>query len=202
MIGGYTVVVLPWYEVSFCDPEQLRGVLRARLGAVGNAQRSWLHNGEIGDVRGWSKAMIYRGFNWLNYIYLFNHEKHGDYGDIIDTWWLLDYRGSTIKVWIYVLDRFWEMTDSGLLRVPFTEANFGFRSHSTRSTAGLAKNLWRFMRTWSSYKAVIQEEALNGEISPVMRKHWNHWIKTYVFFCFLCCCSPTAKLCYGVFGPD
>ena len=40
MIGGYTVVVLPWYEVSFCDPEQLRGVLRARLGAVGNAQRS------------------------------------------------------------------------------------------------------------------------------------------------------------------
>ena len=43
-IGGYTVVVLPWYEVSRCDPEQLRGVLRARLGAVGNAQTT----GEIG----------------------------------------------------------------------------------------------------------------------------------------------------------
>ena len=38
--GGYTVVVLPWYEVSCCDPEQLRAVLCARLGAVRNAQRS------------------------------------------------------------------------------------------------------------------------------------------------------------------
>lgn len=39
---GYTVVVLPWYEVSFCDPEQLRGVLRARLGAVSPPSPSYL----------------------------------------------------------------------------------------------------------------------------------------------------------------
>eukprot|EP00435_Cladocopium_sp_Y103_P060867 s1957_g22.t1 len=39
---GYTVVVLPWYEVSCCDPEQLRGVLCARLGAVSPPSPSFL----------------------------------------------------------------------------------------------------------------------------------------------------------------
>eukprot|EP00434_Breviolum_minutum_P019890 symbB.v1.2.017550.t1/scaffold1371.1/size209032/22 len=39
---GYTVVVLPWYEVNCCDPDQLQALLRARLGAVSPPSPSFL----------------------------------------------------------------------------------------------------------------------------------------------------------------